>query len=311
MIVQYSQYNSFGLEDNKFYVDYTPTGPVENIKLECERRARELSDCNKSLILSLSTGLDSQVVLHSFCSQGLKIDTAFLYMEGYNDIEFQQLKILEKKYNFKCNVVEMDPMSIKDPVLEEAEALGVPPYHIIQKYFLKQLPEDANFIQGLEGPYVTLRNGKHCFIESFNSYEKARIRALSSLDRTGEIISWERCRVLSSILQDPIFQGYMCASNYIINNGLVHKTNQKNPSVLSRWDLYIKPILYGNYWKNELEYFPKNQGPEKIEYIINGPVHDFKRMITIPIDDLITHFTKDTTVLRLYENDTHNTTPYG
>ena len=299
------QFNGFGIENDLFYVDYASCGNVDTVKVECEKRAQELIKSNRPLLLGLSSGLDSQVVLHSFYSQGFKINCAFLHSPGYNDNELAQLLILEKKYGFKSIVVELNPMSIKDAVVEESIRLQIPPYQIIQKHFLERLPKDVDFIQGLEGPYIGYRNKQYCYMESFNSYEKARIRALSLVERSGKIISWERDRVLLSILQDTVTQGYITSANYFVNNGLVHKNTNEAPSIISHWDLYIKPILYGTHWKKELIYFPKYQGPEKIDYVMQGLQHDFTRMISLPVSTMITQLQSNTGNIRLYENDSY------
>ena len=299
------QFNGFGIENDLFYVDYASCGNVDTVKVECEKRAEELIKSNRPLLLGLSSGLDSQVVLHSFYSQGFKINCAFLHLPGYNDNELAQVLLLEKKYGFKSIVVELDPMSIKDAVVEESTRLQIPPYQIIQKHFLECLPKDADFIQGLEGPYIGYRSKQYCYMESFNSYEKARIRALSLVERSGKIISWERDRVLLSILQDTVTQGYIASANYFVNNGLVHNNTNQAPSIISHWDLYIKPILYGAHWKKDLIYFPKYQGPEKIDYVMQGLKHDFTRMISQPISTMITHLQSNTGNIRLYENDSY------
>ena len=131
------QFNSFGIENNLFYVDYSSCGGVDTVKVECEKRAQELIKSNRPLLLGLSSGLDSQVVLHSFYSQGFKIDCSFLHLPGYNDNELAQVLLLEKKYGFKSIVVELDPMSIKDVVVEESTRLHIPPLSDNTKAFLR------------------------------------------------------------------------------------------------------------------------------------------------------------------------------
>ena len=114
-----------------------------------------------------------------------------------------------------------------------------------------------------------------------------------------------RDRVLLSILQDTVTHGYIASANYFVNNELVHKNTNESPSITSHWDLYIKPILYGTHWKKDLIYFPKYQGPEKIDYVMQGLKHDFTRMISLPVSDMITHLQSNTGNIRLYENDSY------
>ena len=100
----------YGLDQNdKYWIEYTSLprsigNMRQELDLACQRIANE-----RKTIISLSSGLDSQVVLHSFVQQGLPHECAFMYHPGFNDSEFQNIKILEKKYNFKCNIIDIDP----------------------------------------------------------------------------------------------------------------------------------------------------------------------------------------------------------
>jgi hypothetical protein len=301
-------YTDFGVKNSRFYVDYRPCSrPVDNLRLESERYARELSATGQHNILGLSTGLDSQVVLHSFLSQGLPLESAFLYFPTFNEVEFKQLQLLEKKYNFKATVIDMDPIAIQDSIMEESRAIDIPPNQIIHKRFLDQLPKDANFIQGIEGPNIISKSTDvsniHYLFESFNSFEKSRVRACLELDRTGQYISWERhSEIMLSILDDNIFKGYLFSTNYIINNTLVYPNETEKPRLIDRWDLYIKPLMYGLYWGNDLFYFAKYGGPEGIDYIMNGPKHSYaEKMLAVPFNHLVSHLKTGTSTKRFYE----------
>lgn len=304
----HKHFTDFGKEQGKFYVDYTPAKtPVGNLRQESEKYAKELSALGQRNILGLSAGLDSQVVLHSFLSQGLPLETAFLYLPSFNEVEYKQLKLLEDKYQFKSIIVEIDPIAIKDDILSESQDLDIPPNQILHKRFLSQLPSDANFIQGIEGPNIITRiiNYKpiHYFFESFNSFEKSRVRACDTLSRSGQYISWERrSEIMLSILDDDIFKAYLDSSNYIINNTLVYPGETEKPRLIDRWDLYIKPLMYARYWGSELMYFAKYGGPEGIDYIMQGPKHQYTAcMLAVPFGKLLAHLKHGLGVMRLYE----------
>ena len=95
----------YGFEDNKFYVEYHGCSrPVRNMREESDRRARDLVNDGGKFMLGFSGGLDSQAVLQSFRDIDAPIETAFLYLPGYNDNEFEQVKFLDKKYQIKTLV---------------------------------------------------------------------------------------------------------------------------------------------------------------------------------------------------------------
>jgi hypothetical protein len=295
---------NFGFENNKFFVEYGPCRYLpENIRQEFDKRARELCNFSSKLMLGISSGMDSQAVMHSFCSQGLKIDYAFLYMPGYNEIEYQQLQILIKKYSIDPVIIELDPASIKDELLAEYKKSGIAPNQQIHRKFLSLLPNDRDFIQGIHGPDFFFKDDRIFVVETANSFELSRLIAFRSLERKGKIIGWERTsEILTSLLTDDVVTSLLCSRNYILNNGLVYKDDQPIP-LFDYWDLYIKPFLYGKYWKSELEYFPKYQGCEEIDWIMNSRWHDYgKNRVEIPYELLLEHLTSTNGVVkRFYE----------
>lgn len=296
---------NFGLLNSRFYVDLESCSrPAGTLREESERRARDLYNISDNLILGLSSGLDSQIVLHSFCSQGLKINCAFLYLPGYNEFELNNIKILEKKYNITCQIVELNPDAIREEILATATELNIPPNQIIQRKFLSMLPDSADFIQGLEGPNFAKSGNNFYFFETYNSFEKSRLRAFDSLNRTGSVISWEQTpEMLCSILDDEIVKSFLQSYDYTAKHNIQY-TDGTEIDFKDRWDIFIKHILYATHWGKELEYFPKYQGPEGIDYVMNGPRCEYmKNCIFIPYELMLNHLTAcNQKVIRLWEN---------
>lgn len=299
---------NFSFENEKFFVEIDPCmRSVGNLREEFKLRAVELYERNPKLMLGLSSGLDSQSVMHSFIEQGIDIEYAFLYFPGYNDIEYQNLKILEKKYNVKTAIIDIDPIAVKDTVMELYNQTGIPPGQILQRMFLEKLPNDVDFIQGIHGPDVHFdkKTNQRFILETANSLEIFRLRSFLSLtNRSGKIIGWERTSEIQlSLLTDDIFRSYLYTYPYIQQNKLIYNDGTKIP-IIDHWDLYIKPFIYGKYWKDELEYFPKYQAPEKIDYVMNKPYHMYiKNLIKIPYDELIDQLSgKNNSPKRYFEN---------
>jgi hypothetical protein len=298
---------NFGFENEKFYVEHkSPTRPVGNLREEFDLRAVELYNSRPKLMLGLSAGLDSQAVMHSFFTQGIKLECAFLYHPGYNDFEYNNLQILEKKYGFKANIIDIDPIKCKDEIMSLHDEIGLPPYQIMHRKFLSMLPADADIVQGIHGPDLAFHNNKWYCLETANSFEVARLRSFQTLNRTGEVIGWERTgEIHLSILNDDIIKSFIYSYPYISKNGLIYEDGSKIPNI-DFWDLYIKPFVYGKYWKDELEYFPKYMGPENIEYIMKGPKHAYmSTLVAIPYDQLVSHLKSGTgEVARFYQRST-------
>lgn len=277
--------------NNIFSVTLTGSDrPIGNLREECEYKARNLYQENNKIMLGLSGGLDCQVVLHSFVTQNIPIKCAFLYLKDCNNFELNNVHILQKKYNLDLTVIELNPDDLKDQVMEEYTTTGIPPYQLMHKHFLTLLPEDYTFIQGLDGPDLVKRkiDGKWYVLQTANSFVNSRVRGMEMLSRTGKIVSWEKSsELLYSILTDDVITSYMYAHNNIVNNGLSY-INDKAIPLIDHFDLYIKPIMYGKYWKDELEYFSKYQGPEELPWIMNQKWHHYdQNVLFMPYDEVI------------------------
>ena len=283
-----------GLDKEQFYAEYTvATRPIGTIRQECDLRAIELAKSSSKFMLGMSSGLDSQIVYLSFVEQGIPIECAFLYLPGYNEFEYTNLKILEAAWGFKAHIVDLNPTTIKEEILETSKQLNIHPNQILQRKFLSLLPDDYDFLQGWDGPLVVYKDKQPYYYEGYNSFEVSRNRAFNTLNRKGRNILNDRTtECILSMLQDDIMLGSVKSAEYFEGNGL---TKYGNPiSIVDRWDYYIKPIMYANYWKDDIFYFPKYAGPEGIDYIENAPKHKFKEhYITVPyhefVDDLQNH----------------------
>lgn len=269
-----------GSDDRGFYVEYNQCRwTVGNLREEYNRRARDIISLSDRLILGISSGVDSQAALRSFMDQGINIETAFMYMPGYNDNEYQNLKELERAWQFKSHIIDIDPMSCKDEIVEISNQLSIPPFQILHRKFLSQLP-DVNFLQGGDGPFITFVKNIAHFYEGYNTYEMSRKRAGETLGRTSEYILFDKTsEIVVSSVKDEIMTAFINA------HGLYTKQGVRN---IDWWDVFIKPMYYGKYWGKDLMYFPKFAGAENIDYVMKGPEHNYRRdHILVPVDKLI------------------------
>lgn len=269
-----------GRDHSGLYIEYEPCRePVGNLREEYNRRARDIIAKNSKLILGISSGVDSQAALLSFMDQGIDIQTAFLYMPGYNDSEYDNLKILERAWQFKADVIDIDPMKCKEEVLAVSSELGIPPFQILHRKFLSMLP-DVNFLQGGDGPLITFVDNVAHFYEGYNTYEMSRKRAGETLDRTSEYILFDKTsEVVVSAVKDDIMTAFINAHE------LYTKQDVRN---IDWWDTFIKPMYYGRYWGKDLKYFPKFAGAENIDYVMQGTEHNYRQdHILVPVDKLL------------------------
>jgi hypothetical protein len=295
-----------GYDNEKFYIDFKSCSrPPGTMREESDRRAKQIAENNSKCILSFSGGIDSQSVLHSFYQQGLPIETAFMYCPGYNDNEYEQVKILDKKYGITTHIIDIDPMACRDEIESLSIELDIPgKNHLLQRKFLSYLPDDCTFIQIVHDPFVYInpvsRNKYYC--QGYYWPEIARQVALDSLNRKGRnILYGDTPEFLASILNDDVFKAAMTASKYFDDNGAVIK--DKDLKGVDRWDYYIKPLLYGKYWKDELIYFTKYRGFELIPYLNDKTPKIKKNLIAYPYEEFVSFLTTvGPTTTRVYEN---------
>ncbi len=273
--------------DDQFTLTIPPATHSLNFRDACVYRAKELADALANPVMSLSGGLDSQIVLHSFYEQGIKLDCIFRHFPGYNDNELANILTLQKKYGFKFTKLEMNPAEYKEEMLEEFRSTGLQPNQLLYKKFYSMFPDDLDIVQGLDGPniYRHTTNRKLYYFESYNSFEFVRRRAVNLLNRQGKFISFEKnSNVLLSIFNEELVDHFCHTYDYFLHNQV------EGVKIIDMWDVYLKTFIYYKHWKNELEYFPKYQGPEGIEWIMNGPRHEYaKKMISIEVNHLVEH----------------------
>ena len=296
----------FGFEDNKFYIELTSRSrEVGNMREESDRRARDLAEqYGGKFMLGSSGGLDSQSVIHSFVKQGIPLETAFLYLPGHNDNELEQVKFIDKKYSMKTHIIDLDPLALEEEIVSLAEELDISARNnVLQRKFLSLLPDDYNFIQMVHDPFVYVYPDYERFgyLQGFYLPEITRQRAFDSLNRKGANIFYGNTEeFLLSIIGDDIFKSALMSARYFDGNGVTHPN--KYLKTVDRWDFYIKPLLYGKYWGNELTYFPKYAGFETVEYL-HGNKKFKQRAVIIPYQELIDFIkTPGAITKRFYQN---------
>lgn len=290
-------------ENNIFYVEYpTVTRPIGTMREETERRAIEIYEENHKVAISLSSGIDSQSILHSFATQGIPFEAFFMLLPNYNNFEYNNIKVLEKKYGFKANVIRIDPIAEREDIEDQAREHDCHPLAILHKKFLSQIPEDYDFLQMVHDPFVYISStNKFWFVQSYYDMESTKMRIFKTVPRTGKNVMYgNTSEFLLSVIDDEIYKSAVYTHRYFDTNGL--KKDGTHLTTVDRYDYYIKPLLYGKYWEDELIYFGKFVGDEEIKYIRNATV-DFRRKgIMVEYSKFINALKSDAGTVRYYHN---------
>lgn len=280
----------YGWENNKFFVEYGGCSrEPKSLREEAHQRAVDIYNVNPKVMLCLSSGLDSQIALESFFSQGIPLECAFLRMGGYNDNELENVKVLERKWGFTAHVVDINPNDVREELESLKTELDAHANHCLQYKFVKSLPEDYDIIQVLHDPWTisSKKLNQHFLFHGYYDPEIARHRVLKKIERSGEIHMFgDSHEFFLSCIQDPIFEYFFDSWIYFEDNGLKQYGN-KLPSVL-RYEYYIKPMLYSKHWGKNLIYFPKFSGYENIEWLMKEVrVLEVKNVVLIERNELL------------------------
>jgi len=298
----------WGFENDKFYIDFISSSrPHGTMREESDSRARELAEQGGKFMLSFTGGVDSQAVLHSFYTQDIPLETVFLYTPGYNDNELEQVKFIDQKYGIKTQIVDIDIDKCKEEIFQLRKELDlVQKVHALHRIFLKLIPEDVHFIQMAHDPFVYVNSKNQSFYyQGYHMPEIARPRGLSGLSRSGKIIFYgDTPEFLLSIINDETYRAALMTARYF--DGNLAEVPKKDLKTVDRWDYYIKPIIYGKYWGDELTYFPKFAGIENVDWLYAEPEYKYsirKHAIMVPYNEMIDFLkSTDSRIKRIYEN---------
>jgi hypothetical protein len=294
----------WGWHDDRFYFEWQQLQrPWGNMREESEHRARELYGLNPKILLSVSSGIDSQSMIHSFITQAIPFTAVFMFMPNYNNQELKNLRVLEQRWGFRSEIVTIDPIAQREAIERVSAELNAHPIAILHQLFLDQLPRDHDFVQMTHDPFVYVSStGRRYYLQSYHDMPTTKQRVFDLVDREGCYRSYgDTTEFLLSIIDDPIYRAAITAHSYYDHNGL---TKPKTKLTLSdRYDYYIKPLLYGRYWGDELVYFGKRHGAEEIPYLSDADHDDFRKLgILVPVEEFVRDLKTSTRPVRYYHN---------
>jgi len=297
---------NYGFDNDKFYFEFSPANrPIGNLRQEAELRAREISAIEGTKVLGLSGGIDSQITLHSFLSQGFSVNTVFFHTPGHNDHELEYVKLLDSKYSIKTEIITINPFEHREEIEQMSIELDIPgKYQLLQRIYAKHLPSDWHYIQNLQDPFVWVYTNydRYGFVQGYYSPEVSRMRAMASLNRTGQFIlfGWT-AEYLISMVDNDIHRAGLASARFFDGNGLTKPNTHLTTD--DRWDYYLKPLVYANLWGNELDYFPKSNGYERLDFLhLTNPAKSRQHAIVIPYRELIDQVKSGSETKRYYEN---------
>lgn len=283
---------TYHLEDDNMVVTYeSPSRKFGNLREELNNDAVRINREHGKVYVAFSTGVDSQVMLRCFLDMNCDFEPFFLYVKGLNDFEHRMLVKSENFYGIKIKVLEIDIEQYKEEWLQrKVDENLVTLVHNPLEWACAHLPEDWPVIMsGANEPSIvgTRETGMHIY---HNYYESLLLR-FRLLGQHRLIFDFPySAESLASFYCDDLIKTWQHVSNYYIHNDLVSKKTGKKPSPGSRFNYYLKGLMKGRYFKNDIMWPIKKTGFERFpKWTVPSWVYPQKYNVTVNYDELVEH----------------------
>ena len=193
-------------------------------------------------------------------------------------------------------------------------------YSLLHAYYMSLMPEDYTFVQH-SGPnlkyeiWKNLNNNEIYHRLGYQSNDVSKMRAFNLYNKKNKPVLFSHFgEHLLSVFQDEIFISGLYASDFwpVINGKKSQELGRlkQNEELFKRctmYDPYIKGIVYGKYWKDELEYFPSSTLPMHnlefygdIGYNTGNRKKILDTTVLIPMDELYNVLDSNESICKKY-----------
>ncbi len=235
--------------------------------------ARRLLEEAKGIpAIMFSGGLDAQILVKSFMANNAQFECFFMHNVGKNTFELEYAKACEKKWGFKLNVIDIDPIKDLEAYQSLYPKINITGYFYCQYYsFSRQIPDDYDLVQTTM-PYAMLwqRKNKLDLIFSYYDFPSQCERVINHTANRKRYIGFPYTDSMHASLYCNQFVNPMRNCwEYIADSFKA----VRDKSFL--WDHAVKPLIYSHMFGDELIYFPKRTGLENFDWGTGSvpPIH--------------------------------------
>ena len=253
------------LKDGRMVLELETEGRIPTLEKQSfyNDARRLLEEAQGIPAIMFSGGLDAQILVKSFMANNAQFECFFMHNVGKNTFELEYARACEKKWGFKLNVIDIDPIKDLNHYQTLFPQIDITGYFYCQYYsFSRQIPADYDLVQTTM-PYAMLwqRNNKLDLIFSYYDFPSQCERVINH--------TANRKRYIGFPYTDSMHCGLYC--NQFVNpmrncwEYLADSFKQvKDKSFL--WDHSVKPLIYSYMFGDELIYFPKRTGLENFDW---------------------------------------------
>jgi len=260
--------------DNPITYDIDNLGPVvrylspsrkfSNLRDELNNDARLINQKYGKVYLAFSSGVDSQVILRCFIDIKGEFEPFFIHYTNYNTNELEQVRQAEKFYNIKIKILDIDIDSYKD----QWEQRRLNENHLTCIHYPFEWASEI-----LPNPWPIVMSGANepTLIENLNdkiyiwhNIQESEMFRFRLMTKYRTILDFPySAESLSAYYCDNIIKTYCHVNSYYFRNNLfVKKKSGEFDFVRERFSVYLKTLIKGKEFKDEIIWFPKLTGYE-------------------------------------------------
>jgi len=277
----------FSNTPDKFSVTYnSPTRKIGNLREEFNNDALSISKAEGPVYIAFSSGIDSQIIVRCFLDLKLDAEFVFLHMVGHNEQEYQQILECEKFFNISVRKIEVRPEEYKSAWLKDNEKNKIDSISHYPFLYLSSKLEEAwpVITQGKAEPAL-VGTSKTKMSIYHNYYESMELR-FSLMGRHRKIYDFPySSEAITSYYTDNNMKTFASNIKYFAGNNL--KFNNHFIEYTQYYNSYAKPFVKGQYFKDDVIWFPKLTGTEQHPEWLAGLGHSKNTRVSVPYWDLV------------------------
>lgn len=237
-----------------------PNRNYNDIRTEYASDAYNMTKEFGQVNLSFSTGIDSQKALRAFLDANITPNVYFLRYLGYENQEFERVKECEDFYKIKINIIDINLDRYRDQWIKRNEGN---PLESMRQYPFEYLSES------IPNSYPLVSIGPHDMNQTFWGSKTSRSNMYWNYFQ-GELQRYKMLRKYRKVIDLP-FSPEAIAATYsdetiktFSRTVRYHKETMPHIGVVNYWKYFIKPMLYGKHYKNDIIWYGKLTGQENL-----------------------------------------------
>lgn len=245
---------------NFFVRLHSPSRNYDDMRTEYMNDAINLTKEVGRVNLSFSTGVDSQIALRAFLDANIEPNVYYLRYVGYENEEYIRVKECEDFYNIRINVIDLHLDDLQHEFItrntnNKLESMRQVPFEYLSKLIPNQYPLVSI------GPHDMGQQFFGATTERANiywNYFQGELQRFRMMNKYRKIFDFPYSpEALATTYTDEVIKTFSRTVRY-------YRETASFVPVYDFWKIFIKPMLYGKHYKNDIIWYGKLTGQENL-----------------------------------------------